>query len=89
MEPADAFSLLPIAENDGMTFGRAAKCQANEIGFGLEHTFCHWLKHLYRLRSPIGSGSFSEFPKEPTKPAQFEPAPLSPCRDHAKQPDHE
>jgi hypothetical protein len=31
MEPADAFSLLPIAENDGMNFGRAAKGQANEL----------------------------------------------------------
>jgi hypothetical protein len=31
MEPDHACSLLPIAENGEMTFGRAAKGQANEL----------------------------------------------------------
>jgi hypothetical protein len=30
-EPAHACSLLPVAENGEMTFGRAAKGQANEL----------------------------------------------------------
>ena len=88
MEPAHACSLLPIAENGEMTFGQAAKGPGQRIGFGLEHTFRHWL-HVCHPRIPSCFRCFSELPKETTKPAQFEPAPLPPCRDHANQTDHE